>query len=82
MGLLLIAAVVIGVILFIRILFKPMKLVFKILWNALMGYILLALLNFFGAGLGIALETTFLASVIAGFFGIPGVIVLIIINLL
>ena len=79
---LLIAAVIVGIILFIRLLCKPMKLIFKVLWNALMGYILLAIVNFFGAALGIVLEVNFIGSVIAGFFGIPGVIVLVILSIL
>jgi len=79
---LVIAAVIVGIILFIRILCKPMKLFLKVLWNALLGYVLLAIINFFGASFGLVLDVTFLGSVIAGFFGIPGVIVLVILNII
>ena len=77
-----IAAIVLAVIVVLRILAKPIRFVFKLLINTVLGFVLLWLINFFGAGLGIALELTLLNALVVGFLGIPGVLLLLAIHFL
>lgn len=65
---------VIGVlVLFIilKILSMPMKLIIKFLVNALIGGVVLYVLNLFGVGIVI----NWITALIVGFLGIPGVII-------
>ena len=48
-----IAAIVLGVIIVLRLLAKPIRFIFKLLINTVLGFVLLWLINFFGGGLGI-----------------------------
>ena len=85
MGLILIipAAIAVGLIaLLLRLLKKPIKLVFKLLLHALFGYIALLIFNFFGSIVGVRLDITWVSSVVTGVFGIPGVAVLLIVKYL
>ena len=70
-----IAGIAIGIVVF-AILGKLIALPFRILWklitNSIVGAIILWAINLFGVGI----EITFLRALIAGFFGVPGVIVL------
>lgn len=56
----------------------PVRLFWKLIYNGIIGAILLCIVNFFGLGI----EITFLKALIAGFFGIPGVLAIIIVHLL
>ena len=76
-----IAAIVLAVILVLRLLAKPMKFIFKLLINTLLGFVLLWLLNFFGGGLGISLDLTLFNALIVGLLGIPGVLLLLALHL-
>ena len=69
-------AAVVFVVLLIRILLKPIKWIFKFLAHALFGYVLLFVVSFLGDFIGLNIEMTLLNVLIAGFCGIPGVIVL------
>lgn len=69
-------AVVIGVLLLIRIFLKPIKKIFKFLLHAVFGFVLLFIVNYFGAGLGVYLEPDLLNCLITGFLGIPGIVIL------
>ena len=71
-----IAAIVLAVILVLRLLAKPIKFVFKMLINTVLGFILLWLINFFGGGIGIWLDLSLLNALIVGVLGIPGVLLL------
>jgi inhibitor of the pro-sigma K processing machinery len=50
--------------------------------NGVLGVILLLLVNFVGSYFGISVGINIVTSLIAGFFGVPGVIFLIIVSLL
>jgi inhibitor of the pro-sigma K processing machinery len=69
-------------VLFIKLLAKPLKWIFKFLLNALSGFIALILINFVGGFFGFSLTVSFLNCLIAGFLGMPGVILLILIKYL
>ena len=77
-----IAAIVLGVIVVLRLLAKPIRFIFKLLINTSLGFVLLWLINFFGGGVGIALELSLLNAVIVGLLGIPGVLLLLAIHFL
>ena len=77
-----IAAIVLAVILVLRLLAKPIKFVFKMLINTVLGFILLWLINFFGGGIGIWLDMSLLNALIVGVLGIPGVLLLLAIRYL
>ncbi|MGI5978725.1 MAG: pro-sigmaK processing inhibitor BofA family protein [Oscillospiraceae bacterium] len=69
-------------VLFIKLLAKPLKWVIKFLLNALAGFIALILINFVGGFFGFSLTVNFLNCLIAGCLGMPGVILLILIKYL
>lgn len=77
-----IAAIVLGVIIVLRLLAKPIRFIFKLLINTALGFVLLWLINFFGGGLGIALELSLLNALVVGLLGIPGVLLLLAIHFL
>lgn len=58
-----------------------LKLVLKLVVNAVLGFILLFVVNVIGATFGFSLGVNALTVLIAGFFGIPGVVFLIIFKL-
>lgn len=60
----------------------PLKLIIKLLINGLTGLIMLSIVNFVGDSFGITVNINAFTSLIAGFLGIPGVIALVIFNLL
>ena len=68
--------------LLLKLLKKPIKWVFKLLLHALFGFIFLFVFNFLGAWFGISLEITWLSAIVTGVFGIPGVVVLLILTYL
>ena len=76
-SLLMIAAGVVFVILLIRILAAPIKWIFKLALNALLGFVVLFIFNFFGDFIGLSVPITLVSALITGFFGVPGVVFLI-----
>ncbi len=68
--------------LLLKLLKTPIKWVFKLLLHALFGFIFLFVFNFLGAWFGISLEITWLSAIVTGVFGIPGVVVLLILTYL
>ncbi len=50
---------------------------FKLVYNGLIGVVALWVINLFGSFFGITLAINVVNSLIAGFFGLPGVIFLI-----
>ena len=66
----------------VKIIKLPLKLIIKLLINGLTGLIMLSIVNFVGDSFGITVNINAFTSLIAGFLGIPGVIALVIFNLL
>ena len=77
-----IAAAVIGILLLLRIFTRPIKKIFKFILHAVFGFVLLWLVNYFGAPLGVYLEPTLVNCLVSGFIGIPGVLILLVFNYL
>lgn len=63
-----------------KLLKRPIKWAFKMLLNALIGFVGLFILNFLGAFIGISLGVNWFNAIITGVFGIPGVILLLLIK--
>lgn len=80
-GYFVIAMIALAVI--VKILSWPVKILIKLLINAVIGAVLLYVVNIAGAALfGFTVPITAVTALIAGFFGVPGVIALIIWKLL
>ena len=77
----LIIPVLIAVLVF-KLLFSQVKLIWKILVNSLSGFICLWLLNLASGITGIVFEINFITTLIVGFLGIPGIILLVLGQLL
>jgi len=54
----------------------PLKIVFKLVYNGLIGGVALWLINLIGAGFGFVLPITVWTALIVGFLGLPGVAIL------
>lgn len=79
-----IAALFLLVILYIiaQVAIKPIKLLWKVLINSAIGLVLLLLTNYLGAYFDFSIPVNVLTVLIAGFLGIPGVLLLICFTLL
>jgi len=59
------------------LLLLPFKTVLKLLGNALIGAAALALLNVFGAAIDLYIPLNPLTAIVAGYLGLPGVLLLV-----
>jgi inhibitor of the pro-sigma K processing machinery len=76
------AVPVLFIFLFIKILLTPMKLIFKLLLNTGCGFICLFLLNLLSGITGIVFELNFITAAIVGFLGLPGIVLLLVVQYL
>lgn len=77
---LLVGAVAVAWIIFM-IIFGAIKKTFGLIINGVIGVILLAIFNFFGASFGLTIGINLFTALIAGIFGVPGVIIMAIFKL-
>ena len=56
----------------------PFRIVWKLITNSIVGALMLWVVNLFGLGI----EITFFKALIAGFFGVPGVLVVVLAHFL
>ncbi|KOA19450.1 sigma-K factor-processing regulatory protein BofA [Clostridium homopropionicum DSM 5847] len=63
--------------LIVKLLAWPLKILWKLLINGVLGVVLLIIVNFIGGYFGLSIGINPWTAIIAGFFGIPGVIFLI-----
>ena len=61
-----------------RLLFSQVKLIWKIAVNSLSGFLCLWLLNLASGITGIVFEINFITTLLVGFLGVPGIILLLI----
>lgn len=73
---------VIFLLLFFKILGSSLKWILKLLLNAVTGFMILFLVNIVGGIIGIELDLNWINALVAGFFGAPGVVVLLVIKYL
>lgn len=66
----------------LKIIALPVKIIIKLMVNAFVGGVVLFLINLVGASLGFALNITWLTSLIVGIFGVPGVVLVILLQIL
>ena len=67
-------------LLFFRLITKPLQWAGKLFLHAISGFVALFILNFFGSIVGLTLELNWLNAIIAGVFGMPGVVVLLLLT--
>lgn len=60
-----------------RIFLMPLKLIFRLIYNALIGGAMLWALNYVGANFDFTIAINPFTALIAGFLGLPGVVLLI-----
>lgn len=65
-----------------RLLFGPLRIVGRLIWNALLGGVLLYLINLVGVKVGLHLPLNPVSALVVGFLGIPGVILLLVLQYL
>ena len=76
---LLVAGIAVSLYVLFKILAAPVKWIFKMLINALVGFVLLFLANFVGGFFNFEIPVNLLTCVISGVFGVPGVIFLVVV---
>ncbi len=64
-----------------RMLLMPLRLVFRLIYNGLIGGVLLWLLNLAGSHIGFTIAINPVTALIAGFLGLPGVVLLVLFKL-
>jgi inhibitor of the pro-sigma K processing machinery len=64
------------IILLVQLILKPVKLLWKIIFNSLIGLGLLMLFNYAAGFIGFSLPINIITILIAGFLGVPGIILL------
>lgn len=65
-----------------RIFVRPLRFLVKILVNSLVGLLLLVIFNFFGSMMDFIIPVNIVTILLAGFGGIPGLILLIIVQII
>ncbi len=77
-GLFLLVIIYIGA----QVVLKPVKILWKLIMNSIIGLILLLLVNYGGAHFDFLLPINIITILVAGFLGIPGILLLICFQLL
>ena len=73
---------VIAVFLILKLLTAPIRFAAKMLINALVGFVVLFLLNFVGGIVGLSLGINWFNAIVVGAFGAPGVVLLLLLKYL
>lgn len=76
-----IGSFIVGIIvlfILLRVLSLPFRIVWKLITNSIVGALMLWVVNLFGLGI----EITFFKALIAGLFGVPGVLVVVLAHFL
>lgn len=76
-----IGSFIVGIIvlfILLRVLSLPFRIVWKLITNSIVGALMLWVVNLFGLGI----EITFFKALIAGFFGVPGVLAVVLAHFL
>ena len=66
----------------IKLLFSQVKLIWKLAVNSLSGFICLWLLNLASGLTGIEFDINFITTLVVGFLGIPGILLLLVFQFL
>ena len=68
------------IVLIVKIFATPLKWLLKLALNTAIGFVALFLLNFFGAYIGLSLGMNWINALVVGLFGLPGVILLLLLQ--
>lgn len=63
-----------------RVLIMPLKIVVKLIYNALIGGVVLLILNFIGGYIGLHIALNPITALLVGFLGVPGVVMLLVLQ--
>lgn len=55
------------------VLLGPLKFLFKLIFNSILGGVALILINFFGGIIGLHIGVNFVTALVTGMLGIPGI---------
>ncbi|MCH5138336.1 pro-sigmaK processing inhibitor BofA family protein [Clostridiaceae bacterium UIB06] len=72
---------ILGLYILVKVFAWPLKFFLKLIINGVLGVILLLIVNFIGQYFNFYIGINAITAIIAGFFGVPGVIFLIIFKL-
>jgi inhibitor of the pro-sigma K processing machinery len=72
---------ILGLYILVKMFAWPLKVLLKLVANAMLGVLLLIVVNFIGHYFNFYIGINAVTAIIAGFFGVPGVIFLIIFKL-
>ena len=64
----------------LKILRVSMSVIIKLLWNGVIGLVLLVIFNALGSLFNLNIEVNALNAIIAGLLGVPGIVLLLILN--
>ncbi len=59
----------------LKILALPMKIIIKLLINAVVGGAIILLVNLIGANFGFAINLNWISALVVGILGVPGVLI-------
>lgn len=71
-------AIAIALLLFFKLTFYPIRLLWKVICNGLLGWLVLVLLNSLTPWTGLSIPINFWIACGIGFFGLPGLVALVI----
>ena len=77
-GIVIVVAILVLIVLII--LRKPMRLIFKLVLNTVIGFLALFVLNWLGSYIGISVAVNWLNALIVGVLGVPGVALLLLLR--
>lgn len=69
-------------VLLLLVIVKLLSMPFKLVWNGLCGVLLLWFINVVGSLAGFTMKITIIKALIAGFFGLPGALAIVLYELL
>ncbi len=76
-------AYIVGILILLligRALFIPMKIILRLVYNALLGGIIIVIINFVGKLIGFKIALNIVNALIVGMLGVPGLILIIILK--
>lgn len=74
-------ACILALFLFGRLLVIPLKTILKIVFNSILGGVLIYVINIIGAGFSFHIGLNIFTAVVVGILGIPGAILLVVLKI-
>lgn len=80
-NILVVAGCALAILIIGKVLLFPIKLVLKLVFNTIIGGVIIYIINLIGASFGFHIGLNIITSLIVGILGIPGAILLVIIKI-